>query len=335
VTGIFTPGGFGSRMDQPWTSNGAVARRRRESAQSGRPEASPSEAVTPPSREAMQRAIEADTCPFCGSGPYKNLGLHSHKAHGVSAAELRDLSGLKTVCSEGLSTGSRERLVGRPDRDEITHRGAQVAKEKGVQSIALQASMEPRLAAMKERDPVIIRRACAGDRLIDIAADLGITTATVQRSLQRLGIAPTLAQANAERRQRLDSNREAARATRGRKAAEDRAWRLRRFAELGGGWEAVESLANECGVSEKAMRAYLRDAGAEVPDGRSVTHRRPTERPEARGKPNHAARSVTDAQIEEIRQLARETTLSQKKIGELFGVSQSIVWRVLNGKYVG
>ncbi len=52
--------------------------------------------ITPPSRDALLRSIEAQRCPWCGRGPFKMLPVHTNKAHGVDKWELRELAGLST-----------------------------------------------------------------------------------------------------------------------------------------------------------------------------------------------------------------------------------------------
>ena len=265
-------GSFGSRNGAAWSPAWATDRRRAESGALAHGTASLQETVTSPSQEALRRAIESNTCPFCGAGPYKSLGAHSHKAHGVSAAELREMSGLKTICSDELSAGSRERLERRPDRDEISSRGGLASPIGRGQVVGswregYEASLAKRLAVIAERDPVIVERAMAGDRLVDIAADLGVSVMLVQRALKRNGTVAGKQQVNAERRARLAENREKARlATEQRLAAE---WALRssRWTELGGDWEALCRGADEEGVSRKSMRAYFAKHGV-VLDGR-------------------------------------------------------------------
>lgn len=267
---LYLPGGFGSRNGAAWTKAWAADSRRSERGRARHRSASIQDAVTPPSRDAIRRAIRAQLCPFCGSGPYASLGAHTNRAHGVSAADLRDASGLKSICSEDLSAKSRARLEARPDRGEISSRG-------GVRSIRSQVeagrpladvSAGPKRDKRSARDPIIARRAASGDRLVDIAADLGVSTMTVRKALNRMGLKPTLARTNAERRDRLRAFQSPARAAKVRRDVVVAEARLRRWQELGGTWEAIATLSVEFGTSEKTMRAYLRKWGAAVPDGR-------------------------------------------------------------------
>lgn len=336
------PGSFSGRNGAKWSQSFADHRRTAEMGAATEPLASPSQAVLPPSTEAVQRAIIAGLCPFCGDGPYKSLGQHTAKAHAVTAAELRDLSGLKSICSRELSDESRERLISRPDRDEITRRGAAASRlvtdrrglPVGAQALAAAACAKRGEEQRAERAPVVVMRARRGDRLIDIAADLGVHPATIREDIKRLGVKPTLAQTNADRLARLVESRSVAREAQRIAAEAERDRRIARFQALGGNWSAVRGLAGEVGVSEVAMRGYLRKHGVGLPDGRSVTDLRPKERPDMKGRPNKAARSVTDEQMDEIRALWQAGDLSQHQIGERFGISQSIVSRVVRGAYV-
>lgn len=60
------------------------------------------ESVAAPSVEAIRAHIIAQTCPFCGAGPFKMLPVHTNKAHGVDKWELREMAGFATsdaLCS--------------------------------------------------------------------------------------------------------------------------------------------------------------------------------------------------------------------------------------------
>ncbi len=65
-----------------------------------------------PSPEAVRKFIEAQTCPWCGAGPWQMLAGHTSKQHGVSAAELRELAGLikaAAICSDTHHASTQER----------------------------------------------------------------------------------------------------------------------------------------------------------------------------------------------------------------------------------
>lgn len=185
------PGSFSGRMGRRWSRDGADYRARADENRLAHLDASPVEAVLPPSQAAMRRAIEAGLCPFCSAGPFKSVGAHTAKAHAVTADELRQMSGLKRICSEDLSERARRNLVTHPDFEERCKRGGALSPiGKGDPSwrATLEAHQDKRRAERDRRDPIIVARAAAGDRLMDIAADLGVTTFTVKSTLDRLDV---------------------------------------------------------------------------------------------------------------------------------------------------
>lgn len=79
------------------------------------------EPVQPIHKEAIREAIAAQTCPWCGRGPFAMLPVHTNKVHGVDKWELRELAGYTTrdaLCSEE----SRAKMAAAYD----VERGAQV-----------------------------------------------------------------------------------------------------------------------------------------------------------------------------------------------------------------
>lgn len=77
--------------------------------------------TSPPSIDAIRAHIDAQTCPFCGAGPFKMLPVHTNKAHGVDKWELRDLAGL-SVTDPLCSAEAREAMSAAYD----VERGAEV-----------------------------------------------------------------------------------------------------------------------------------------------------------------------------------------------------------------
>lgn len=264
------PGSFSGRMGRRWSREGADHRARVEGERLAHVDASPANAVLPPSAAAMRRAIEADLCPFCSAGPYKSLGSHTAKAHGISAAELRAMSRLDRVCSDGVSEAARTRLLDRPDRDDICRKGGQRSPIGQGDPTVRQNYQDRRRAERDRRDPIIVERALAGHRLMDIAADLNVTVACVRDALIRLGVTPTLEQTQADRVRRLEEHRGRAKSASLEAASERRLARIARFNELGGDWAAIKALASELGMPAKHVRAYLKTSGATVPDGRKA-----------------------------------------------------------------
>lgn len=99
------------KADQRTGFRGVPSERLRELAVSGRTTASVQDAVMPPSQEAIRAAIGAQTCPFCGAGPFKMLPVHTNKKHGVDKWELRELAGYSTrdpLCSDEALAAMRD-----------------------------------------------------------------------------------------------------------------------------------------------------------------------------------------------------------------------------------
>ncbi|WP_418060764.1 hypothetical protein [Pimelobacter simplex] len=267
------PGSFSGRMGRRWSREGSDHRARVESERLAHVDASPANAVLPPSTAALRRAIEANLCPFCSAGPYKSLGSHTAKAHGVSAAELRVMSGLDRVCSDRVSEEARTRLLGRPDRDDMCRKGGRlspIGQGDPAWRQSLEDYQDQRRVERDRRDPIILERALAGHRLMDIAADLNVTVACVRDALVRLGVTPTLEQTQADRIRRLEEHRDRAKAASLETSSARRLARIARFNDLGGDWAAIKVLASELGISKEQARAYLKTAGATVPDGRKA-----------------------------------------------------------------
>lgn len=67
--------------------------------------------VAAPEPEFVRSCINACICPWCGSGPYKVLALHTFNRHGVSGQELRQYAGLRrhdSICDPDHSDRFRE-----------------------------------------------------------------------------------------------------------------------------------------------------------------------------------------------------------------------------------
>lgn len=80
--------------------------------------------------QAVRAAIEAQTCPFCGRGPFKVIAVHTNKMHGVDKWELRNLAGLtssESICASDYSEGARDRAV----RRKFHEYGGQTQKKTG------------------------------------------------------------------------------------------------------------------------------------------------------------------------------------------------------------
>lgn len=142
---------------------------------------------------------------------------------------------------------------------------------------AAETNSRRRRAAVYDRDCEIVRRLDSGESSEDIQAEMNISVTTVKGALKRLGANRDLRKDAANRDTRKQkSARNLARAHEIAQAesealAEER---ISRWRQLGETWEALSLLAEEWGVNEKTVRAYLRSCGAAVPDGRLVSPRR-------------------------------------------------------------
>lgn len=78
---------------------------------------------------AVRAAIAAQTCPFCGGGPYKVIAVHTNKSHGIDKWELREMAGLTTrdsICAPEYADRARELAVER----KLHENGAKSAKNE-------------------------------------------------------------------------------------------------------------------------------------------------------------------------------------------------------------
>lgn len=198
----------GRRGDKTYTGfNGASTDRLRELDKLRQPASGIDGRVAPPSQEALQAFIASQTCPWCGAGPFKMLATHTHSAHGVSAAEFRELAGLTRhapLCSPDHSAHQAARLAGQalpPVAYERTG-GRHVYSEAGkaAQRVkagrvtdddrrrAARASGDKQLAANADKHAEILRRYAEGEPVMAIAKNVGMTRGTVQRTLVREGV---------------------------------------------------------------------------------------------------------------------------------------------------
>jgi len=76
------------------------------------------ERMDDPKPEILRAYIEAQQCWWCGKGGWKSLPQHTCKAHGISAAELRELAYMykkEPVSSRELLEEDRQRTLARKD----------------------------------------------------------------------------------------------------------------------------------------------------------------------------------------------------------------------------
>ncbi len=134
-----------------------------------------------------------------------------------------------------------------------------------------------RLAKVVGRDAEIVRRIQSGELLRDISDDLGIHTRTAKKALERAGVSVDLrgpAAHHETRREKSKSSLKNAQKVREVNLDKVRIQRQARWEELGRTWSGLAVLADEWGVTEKTVVAYLKKVGESVPDGRQASHRR-------------------------------------------------------------
>lgn len=251
-------------------------------------------AVVGPSRLSIREAVLAGICPFCGRD-YMGLAVHTHRAHAVSADELKDLAGLpksaaachpshsETMRISSLRSMSPENLeamqagrranAGKPRNYSEAGRAIQAEKVRAARrsdawKAGTQRAIAGRRAAIIDRDAEITRRALGGESLESLAAAFAIHTRTVKKAVERSGVSVDFRKHAAVRRGPTSVTK--AKLANLARLESEKVARLRRYAELGGDWNAVRELAKERGVTAQSMAAYLRTHGATVPDSRTA-----------------------------------------------------------------
>lgn len=250
--------------------------------------------VAAPFQEQLRTFIDADRCPWCDGGPYRNLAGHTHRAHAVSAAELRELAGLTKgarLCSAELSQNHADRQRGQRLPDSAYERNnskPRTFSEAGLaaQRAKLDAARSPeqtQQAAMASARRTAEQNAgkyaeavrLFGDGMLlqDIAVAVAMHPRSVRDVLRRAGLITGdgrgLRSRNPEFRQRQEERRLAASAAQREQRESESRKRVERFRELGSDWAAVGTCADEWGVTRGSAAGYLRKHGATVPDGRT------------------------------------------------------------------
>jgi DNA-binding MarR family transcriptional regulator len=275
-------GSFSARAGKKWSKDYADDRKRREAERLAHTEAGHAGWLISPSPEMLREAIAAQTCPACGTGPYKVLALHVHQAHGISGAEFRRMAGLSTIasiCAPESSGRYRDRLEARPDREDISRRGNKTAMAASSYQAANAAWRQKNLEETAERDDLIAHLFAEGVLIRDIAQRAGIASNGVKRVLRRRGVAVdddlhARRFENAEERRRHVEQLDRGRATFQQRAAERQQRLVAEWKTLGATFEAVTQLARRHGIDRKSMRQELVDAGCQVPDGRPIANQR-------------------------------------------------------------
>lgn len=256
-------GSFGSRNGQPWTRELALANARSLPSDTG---AGTHGSVVGPSETAILAAIESQTCPWCGAGPYKMLAGHTNKAHGVDRQELRRLAGLdsrSSICAPERSEDARKHLTSRNMDGSLSKKGGQAAAERGIHFLGSQTRVAKLASANRLRDAAILSDYHAGLGREEIARRNATGTAVVARVLAAAGIKENGRRRAALKRDTSDMLKASIAATQ-RLSKE----KVARYAELGSNWAAIHQLSAEYAVSAKSFAALMRKHGAHVPDGR-------------------------------------------------------------------
>lgn len=200
---------IGRRGDKTYTGpNGVPTDRLRELDKLRTPGSGIDGRHAPPSTEALRKYIKAETCPWCGAGPFKNLACHTNRSHGVSADEFRELAGLKKtapLCSEEYSQKCAERRPGQPlppaayercgrTRRTYSEAGRAVQRAKAAKQPqanrdrAARISGDKQLAANAAKHAEILRLYADGVPMLEIASAVGVSPPTVSRTLKREGV---------------------------------------------------------------------------------------------------------------------------------------------------
>lgn len=253
-----------------------------------------------PSAASMRKFIQAQQCPWCGRGPWKVLATHTRSAHGVSAAELRDMAGLvkqASICSDEHQANTRERnrrvrgdrmppeavaaLTARREhgRDRKTL-GPAGREAQRTRALALTTEQRQQAAmtlaktlAAKNRPKYdeILHLFDEGLRLKDIAsrAQVGVTMvkSIVRAERGSAGFVRRRTDSPEWRQAALVGLRKGAETASQRRQAERETVRAE-FERAGGTWQALQETAATYGITVSSMRAKLVKAGATVPDGR-------------------------------------------------------------------
>lgn len=122
----------------------------------------------------VRRAIERQTCPWCGAGPYRNLALHTAQRHGVLADDLRDLAGLdprSPTCSP-MYSDTQQRL----------------ATEKWQPGAASRTSWEAQREAIQARSAALLRMWRDGMTMTELAATTGLAKSGLRRWFREFGM---------------------------------------------------------------------------------------------------------------------------------------------------
>jgi len=182
------PGSFGSRNGQQWSQGYADYNTRHQASETAAGTYGSVMRIEP---HVVRRAIEAQTCPWCGAGPYKVLASHTSRAHEIGPAELRELADLPahgvSICSSERAEQARKSLLGREDWESMRSAGNTKANSAGAAAKASRARVTKLEEMNRERDADIVSSAQRGETARAIADRLNIRPNTVGSVLKRNG----------------------------------------------------------------------------------------------------------------------------------------------------
>lgn len=272
--------------------NGATEDRLREVRLLQKTPAGQAGRLAAPSPESLRQFIAAETCPWCGRGPYKSLAIHTNSAHGVSADELREMAGfVKTqpLCSADLSERYREMGKGKrlpesaydPEKHKkrsFSKAGLEVQRQKldkarspEQRRRAGEAIAKKTLAEYADKHEQVVSLFRSGKQIKEIRDELGVSIPLIRGALKRAGVTGDLRRRRwqimpqEDRSRATDYLRKAYSETKKREFAE----LVEQFQSRGATYQAALDIAQERGMTARATIDRLRKAGIHVPDGRS------------------------------------------------------------------
>jgi hypothetical protein len=249
-----------------------------------------------PSAASVRKFIEAQVCPWCGTGPWQVMAGHTSKAHGISAAELREMAGLikaASICSPDHSKVTSERSRRRWDSAEssplaafsggkgrkrsFSTAGRVAQREKALAQTAEQRQRRSenmraaRAAAGQPKHEEILQLYDQGLLLAEIAVQADVSPITARRVIRAHRDNPDLlkrAFQSARWQAGAGRGRRKGHETRSRRTQAEREAIRAEFENAGATRQALHALAVAHGITVKSMRGKLKRAGAALPDGR-------------------------------------------------------------------
>ena len=141
-----------------------------------------------PTAQEVVEGIRTQTCPWCGSGPWRALGSHIHQKHGIYAGQVKTYIGLPLrhmpICSAEHSRAQANRsqiavLI------EMSKSGESARRKR----LAIMARARKQLQRDREARKSAIRQAVdGGETDAQIAVALGISRRAAGEARRALGL---------------------------------------------------------------------------------------------------------------------------------------------------